>query len=426
MVRDPSKPCVAVVKDEDVALGVRRALEWVEETEGLNARGTVMVKPLWDYYSLGWEAGLREPPPGWSDPEGNFQPYTDARVVRALVRCFLERGAERVLVGDGPLHETPARWFAERTGMDKVVRGAGGELVHFDEEPLVEVHVPDGSVLPKVRLSKVVLECDLFVNVPKLKTHPMHGLTLGFSNLYGLVAHEERHPILKQPQFSYAMIDVMKLLREKTLTVVDATIAMEGEGPRLGDPVRMNVVIAGRDPVATDTIAAMVAGFEPIEGPLEVVSPAVHAGLGVADPSRIEVRGSGVDEVARPLKRTSYPWIHPSSNVRTYAGGDSCGARPWIQYTPMPEEIEEGKRYALILGRTPHVPKDLDVDEVWILGDLSLKSVNVKRLERKGVRVRLVPGCPPVRLKEYLRLHKWEYPVEKVRCRHTCCASLRG
>ena len=53
--------------------------------------------------------------------------------------------------------------------MDEVVRRAGGELAYFDEEPLVEVDVPDARVLPTVRLPRAVPECDLFVNVPKLK-----------------------------------------------------------------------------------------------------------------------------------------------------------------------------------------------------------------------------------------------------------------
>jgi uncharacterized protein (DUF362 family) len=416
---------VALSESEDVALGVRRALEQVEQTDDLQVRGTVLVKPLWDYYSTGWEAGLRPPPTGWSGADGPFQPYTDPRVLGALVRLFLERGADRVVVGDGPLHETPARWFAERTGLDRAVREAGGELTHFDEEPLVDVEIPDGRVLSRAQVPRAVLDCDLFVNAPRLKTHPMHGLTLGFANLYGLVPHEERHAILKQPQFSYAMVDLMKLVRHKLLTVVDAVVAMEGEGPRLGDPVRMNLVIAGRDPVATDTIAAMVAGFEPIEGPLEVVPLAAHQGLGIGDPAAIDVRGRRVDQVARPLVRTAHPWIHPSPSVRTYAGGDACGARPWIQYAPMPWEIEDGRRYALVLGRTPDVPKDLDVDEVWVLGDISRKAVNARRLEGKGIRVRFIPGCPPFRLKEYLRLQRWEYPVGRVRCKHACCAALR-
>ena len=66
MTANPSKPCVAVVKSEDVSAGVRRAIEQVEEAEGLRVRGTVLVKPQWDYYSLGWDAGLREPPAGWT------------------------------------------------------------------------------------------------------------------------------------------------------------------------------------------------------------------------------------------------------------------------------------------------------------------------------------------------------------------------
>ncbi len=414
---------MAVIRSQDVAAGVRRALVEVEAAEGLTARGTVFIKPQWDYYSLGWEAGLREPALGWDRDGGAFTPYTDPRVVAALVRCFLERGARRVVVGDAPLHETPARWFAERTGMDRVIREAGGEIAYLDEEPTVEIDVPDPRALPRVALPRIVAECDLFVNAPKLKTHPMHGLTLGFSNLYGLVPHEERHRIYKQPQFSYAMVDVMKPLRSRTLTVVDAVIAMEGEGPRLGDPVRLDVVVAGRDPVATDSIAALVAGFDGIEGPLEVTTPATHEGLGIGDPGRIDVTGEAVSAVARVLRRTAFPWIHPHPSVRTYAGGDSCGARPWIQYTPMPWEIEEGKRYALVLGRTPEVPKKLDVDEVWLLGDVTLKSVKVKTLESRGLRVRVVPGCPPVRLREYLRLQRWEYPVKTPRCRYECCAA---
>jgi uncharacterized protein (DUF362 family) len=327
-----------------------------------------------------------------------------------------------VVVGDAPLHETPAGWFAERTGMDRVIRDAGGEIAYLDEEPLVETEIPDPRALPRVALPRIVAECDLFVNAPKLKTHPMHGLTLGFANLYGLVPHEERHRIYKQPQFSYAMVDVMKPLRSKTLTVVDAVIAMEGDGPRLGDPVRLDAIVAGRDPVATDTIAALVAGFTGVEGPLEVTTPATHQGLGVGDPARIEVRGERVDGVARALRRTAYPWIHPHPNVKTYAGGDSCGARPWIAYTPMPWEIEPGKRYALVLGRTPEVPKKLDVDEVWLLGDVTLKSVKPRTLESRGLRVRVIPGCPPVRLREYLKLQRWEYPLGPLRCRYECCA----
>lgn len=418
-----SRPCVAVVKDSDVEAAVRAAVAHVAAAEGLQVRGTVLIKPQWDYYSLGWNAGLRAPAPGWSESRGPFTPYTDPRVVTVLIRCLRERGASRVVVGDGPLHETPARWFAERTGLDRAVREAGGELDCFEEEPRVEVEVPDARALPRVALPRIAAECDLLVNVPKLKTHPMHGLTLGLVNLYGLVPHEERHRILKQPQFAYAMVDVAKALGGKTLTVVDAIIAMEGDGPRLGDPVPLNVIVAGRDPVATDTIAALVGGFDAIEGPLETTVPAVHQGLGVGDPARIEVRGEAVSQVARVLKRTAFPWIHPHPAVKTFAGGDSCGARPWIQYTPMPWEIEEGKRYALVLGRTPEVPKDLDVDEVWVLGDVTLKSVNVKRLERRGIRVRVLRGCPPARMREYLRLHRWEYPADKPRCRYECCTA---
>jgi uncharacterized protein (DUF362 family) len=82
-------------------------------------------------------------------------------------------------------------------------------------------------------------------------------------------------------------------------TVIDGFVGMEGRGPSGGDPVKMDLVIAGKDIVATDAIAARVMGFEPRE--IAHIRKANEKGLGNID--EIEILGSKLDDVRRVFKR---------------------------------------------------------------------------------------------------------------------------
>ena len=418
--RSNGSSVVSIVQEADPYRGTKRALELLGGVADLaKAARTVLIKPNIGYYSLGVEAGLKKLPEGF-DPEGYFLPSTDRRVVASLVRLFREAGAERVVVADAPCHETDGAWVFERTGLAQAVSSAGGEMSDLAQEPHVEVEVPGGTVLKKLRVPKVVLDADLFVNAPKLKTTRVGLLTLGFKNMFGVLPHEYRHPYHRLPEHYYVLVDLMKLVRGRVLTVVDGLMAMEGYGPRFGDPVQMDLVIAGLDPVATEAVAAVVAGLSPAEGPLEVLPVAEREGLGTRDLARIEVRGKGVDEVRRNLKRPPMPWVHLDKRVKTYPGGTCWGCGLWMQYSPMPWEIEDGKRYALVTGMGPTLPDRMEADEVWLLGNCAIESVNIGKLRKKGHTVVVVPGCNPYRFEEYLQLHKWEGPHSPL-CHHPCC-----
>jgi uncharacterized protein (DUF362 family) len=74
---------------------------------------------------------------------------------------------------------------------------------------------------------------------------------------------------------------------------------MEGRGPSGGTPVKMDLIIAGKDVVATDSTAARVMGFEPVE--ISHIRKAHEKGLGNIDD--IEILGSKLDDVRRVFKR---------------------------------------------------------------------------------------------------------------------------
>jgi hypothetical protein len=90
-------------------------------------------------------------------------------------------------------------------------------------------------------------------------------------------------------------------VRQADLTLVDAIIAMEGQGPHAGSPVEMNLFIAGTQTVAVDAVTAYVMGFETVEIP--AIRIAATEGLGEREINNIEVVGTPISDVRKFFKR---------------------------------------------------------------------------------------------------------------------------
>lgn len=183
------------------------------------------------------------------------------------------------------------------SGYREVCARLGVGLLNLRERGFAETRV-DGVVLKKVYIAKAVLEADVIVNLPKLKTHSLTLFTGAVKNFYGIIpaglrtALHGEHP--KPEEFSQVLVDIFSVARP-ALTVMDAVVAMEGAGPANGDPRKVGLVIAGGDAVAVDAIAQLIVGLDPMG-----VWTTRHAhlrGLGVGDPGRIEVLGEEISSV---------------------------------------------------------------------------------------------------------------------------------
>ena len=98
---------------------------------------------------------------------------------------------------------------------------------------------------------------------------------------------------------SNVIVDINTVLKP-VLTVIDGFVGMEGRGPSGGTPVKMDLIIAGKDVVATDATASRVMGFDPME--IAHIRRAFEKGLGNIDD--IEVLGSKLEDVKRAFKRS--------------------------------------------------------------------------------------------------------------------------
>ena len=149
----------------------------------------------------------------------------------------------------------------------------------------------------ELQLPVSVLETDLLVSMPKLKTHHWAGMTCGMKNLFGAVpgaVYGWPKNILHHLGIGESIVDLAATIRP-ALTIVDAVVAMEGDGPIMGRPRSLGFVAIGTDPVAIDATAAHIIGFDPDK--IDYLRVAGRF-LGQADPGRIVQRGEALSRYA--------------------------------------------------------------------------------------------------------------------------------
>ncbi len=218
---------------------------------------------------------------------------THPEIVRAVIRLVHDAGGT-ALVGDSP-GMGAFRTVVEKSGLMDVVREEGAQLVDLDEGTPVS---NDGR-FRRFAVARVAREADGIINLPKLKTHGMTVLTGAIKNLFGCVPGKRKVQWhfttgVNHDQFMRMLVELSALLRPR-LTIMDAVVGMEGNGPGSGDPRFVGAVIAGRDVVAVDVIASLVVGVAPDQLPL--LRAAAEAGIGETRQERIIVLGEPLERI---------------------------------------------------------------------------------------------------------------------------------
>jgi uncharacterized protein (DUF362 family) len=204
----------------------------------------VVIKP-----NIGWDVS--------PERAGNTNPKLVSRIVR---RC-LEAGAKEVYVFDHTCDDW--RRAYKNSGIEGAAKDAGATVAPGHTEGYYHrVTVTGGKVLKEADVHELILESDVFINVPVLKHHSSSQLTAGMKNQMGIVwdrGYWHRNDL-------HQCIADFAGYRKPDLTVVDAYLMLKQNGPRgvsLDDVVLLKTQLVTTDIVAADAAAAKLFGVDP-------------------------------------------------------------------------------------------------------------------------------------------------------------------
>ena len=226
---------------------------------------------------------------------------TDPRLVAATAEAIRAAGASEVVVGEGPGHRRDTGYVIRSSGLLEALTDARVPFTDLNSASasahrLRSVYTPLGDVW----LPDAVAEADIVVSMPKMKTHHWAGVTLSLKNCFGCLpgrVYGWPKNALHWVGIDNAILDVAGAVRPG-YAIIDGIVAMEGNGPIQGTAIGAGVLVFGDDPVATDTVATGMMGFDPAH--IAYLHEAARF-LGQGDLERIVQRGEDPAAYARPF-----------------------------------------------------------------------------------------------------------------------------
>ena len=309
---------------------------------------------------------------------------THVELVEAIVEQARAWSPGRIVVAEGTgafgtAHETAFpiggwREMAARQGVELYNLDAGAHVPVMLEQPRYPEPLP---------VSRLVLEADLFISVPLLKTHISADYTVALKNSYALIPQIKRTEIHRQYLLEEAIVDISRI-RPPDLIVVDGYDGAEGiaGGTDFERPAGARLMLAGSDPVAVDVISRQIMGLNMRTRYLEW---AIAEGVGCGDPDAITVRGPAPEGLCRPFMTPSEELCERMPGL-TLCDRDACsGCRVAVLAALRRAHASRLTRPLTVVYGGAKAGTESD-DVMLYFGDCALKAAG----EQAGVR-----GCPP-------------------------------
>lgn len=258
---------------------------------------------------------------------------TNPNIVKAVIALIQRAGGLAVIVESpgGPYNTAMLKRVYSVTGMETVANETGAEL-NYDLRVEKMIN-KDGEVAKSIKILKPLLDADLIINIPKLKTHGMMVYTGAVKNMFGSIAGLEKADYHLRfndyNQFADIIIDIFLAIKPR-INILDGIIAMEGDGPSSGVPKYLGAIIASEDAFACDYAALELIGVDYRHVPVFMRAKA----RGLLNENMIDINGCDLES----LKPDSFdvPALDGVKSNPLISIGDFFGKR----IRPKPEIIQ--------------------------------------------------------------------------------------
>ncbi len=222
-------------------------------------------------------------------------------VMKAVINALKAYSPERIVIAEspgGPFTVPALKIVYRSSGMTEVSEECGVEL-NYDVS-YENVSYPDGNICKNFDIIRPIIDCDVIVNVCKLKTHSLTTMSCSVKNLFGTVpgVHKfemhTRFPELDNFEDMVCDLVTMHSGGKTIVSVCDGIIGMEGNGPSGGEPKRYGCILSSLDPFSLDLAASAILG---IEGRVGIVRKGIERGYTVSNSRELTIIGTPPEKI---------------------------------------------------------------------------------------------------------------------------------
>jgi uncharacterized protein (DUF362 family) len=227
---------------------------------------------------------------------------TNPILVAAVVDSLYRSGASSVIVAEGPGHVRDTEMLISESGLHDQLHAVGrSEFVDLNYDAAHRIVPKSGLTgFDELWLPQTILNADILISMPKIKTHHWAGVTLSLKNLFGIVpgsVYGWPKNILHWQGIDNSIVELAATVPIHYV-IADGIEAMEGNGPLHGTLRRLGCVVFADDPLAADATCCRLMGIEPTF----VHHLVMAAPLGNLSVASIDQRGERVENVHQQFK----------------------------------------------------------------------------------------------------------------------------
>jgi uncharacterized protein (DUF362 family) len=321
---------------------------------------------------------------------------THPLVIAATIDHLRGKNVKEIIIGESCIFGVDAKEAFQRTGLKTIADERRVELLDLDRLDPMELTIPRGRLLRKIKVSSILKDVDIIISIPVMKTHMHTQVTLSLKNMKGLLWRREKarfHHLSTKKEMTrgYKTLDMaiseMAMVLRPHLTIIDGTVGMEGMGPAYGRPKAMGIVIVGDNALSADAVAARLMGFQP--GRIPHLRFAQVIGLGEIHFKRISVDPKDylkwVDPFEPPPARLSIPF--PDVVVHDKGSCSACLSTLLVFLRSYYRHLDDYR----LADKKIHVGIGKHLDScpkgTILIGNCA------STLKRKGI---FIKGCPPI------------------------------
>jgi uncharacterized protein (DUF362 family) len=354
---------VAVIYGTEVERMVRRLIEATGTIDQLRPGDSIVIKPNLVASRKDW-IGID----------------TDPRVIEALVKCLKDRGVHRITVGDSSGMGSSATKAFEYCGYRELSTRYGLRLVDLEKDEFVKKPVNIEGPFKNLEIARTVLECDFLINVPLMKAHHATLITCSLKNLKGTMP--------RSVKTAFHGVNLHRAIAQLNSILVPDLIVVDGLRGDLHsetgyDPVVMDRIILGTNPVEVDSVVADMLGYAPRD--IRHIAYSADAGLGPCDVKEISLRSlnrpSGERRLSPP---THYSKRFPCSIIEDGACC-TCTGNLIFALERLKERGLLSERFTFLIGQNPKNPD----------GKKTLTIAVGQCASKLGVADLRIDECPP-------------------------------